>query len=68
MNEAMIGPGTVVPLSEQFLVAGGLNPQPEPPGRLQSTVLLEVLVVQQLRGVAGGLNPQPLPPFARLRA
>ncbi len=77
MNEAMIELGTVVPvlelgtvvpLSEWSRVAGGLNPQPEPPGRLQPPMLLEVLLVQQLRAVAGGLNPQPLPPLARLRA
>ena len=68
MDEASSGQQAVVPLADLTLVAGGLNPQPEPPGRLLLAALPGLIPFQQLRAVAGGLNPQPLPPIARFRA
>ena len=67
MDNPFLEEGEALPLPDLKRVAGGLNPQPEPPGRLRLeavTVVPELLGVQELRAVAGGLNPQPLPPRA----
>ena len=73
MDEILHAEGGALPDSDWARVAGGLNPQPEPPGRtrlevLPELLLPELLLSEQLRAVAGGLNPQPLPPLARFRA
>lgn len=68
MDEAPFRQGAVVPLSDLTLVAGGLNPQPEPPGRSLWVALPELMTFEQLRAGAGGINPQPLPPLARFGA
>jgi hypothetical protein len=68
MNEVICGKNAAVSAADWTHVAGGLNPQPEPPGRARLEVVPELLLLQQLRTVAGGLNPQPLPPLARFRA
>ena len=64
MNNPCLEEGEALPLLDLKLVAGGLNPQPEPPGRSRREVVPELLGFQELRAVAGGLNPQPQPPRA----
>ena len=67
MHNPLLEEGEAVPLLDLNLVAGGLNPQPEPPGRSRLEVVTigsELLDFHELRAVAGGLNPQPLPPRA----
>lgn len=67
MDNPLLKEGEAVPFVDLKLVAGGLNPQPEPPGRSRLNVVTIVPVLlglHELRAVAGGLNPQPLPPRA----
>ena len=67
MDNPFLEEGEAVPFLDLKLVAGGLNPQPEPPGRLRLelvTMVPELVGLHELRAVAGGLNPQPLPPRA----
>jgi hypothetical protein len=67
MDNPLLEEGEAVPFLDLKLVAGGLNPQPEPPGRSRLDVVTSVPVLlglHELRAVAGGLNPQPLPPRA----
>ncbi len=67
MDNPFLEEGEAMPFLDLNPVDGGLNPQPEPPGRSRLEVVTTVpglLDLHELRAVAGGLNPQPLPPRA----